>query len=228
MNMTVEDYEHYQRIMLELENEKLLTFEDILELTQVSPRALARTLDALVRERRFYVDKKGKGPAGAAGYSGTLGHAGTSGHAGQSGTSGLPGPSRYSGLPGYPRAPGYGGAAGYTSHSGLPGPSGHSVKSGSSASSGISKYQGLMPSGSKGAKKKLDLEFEKKAASQLEANDGAGALCSAFNTLNLNEMEDDGEVMSFEELVVLTRTHPLLLERSLRHMARRGRFLKDE
>lgn len=187
MNMTVEDYEHYQRIKRELENEKLLTFEDILELTQVSPRALARTLDVLVRERRLY-NKKGKGPAGAAGYSETLGHSGTSGHAGPSGTSGLPGPSRYSGLTGYSRATGFDGATGYTSQSGFPGPSGQSVKSGSSVSSGLSKYQAVMPSGSKGAKKKLDLDFEKKTASQMETKDGAGALCSAFNTLSLNEV----------------------------------------
>ncbi|KAH8341725.1 hypothetical protein KR074_009671 [Drosophila pseudoananassae] len=184
MNMTWEDYEKYRLIKRELDNETLLTFKDLLELTQFSPRKLSRTLDKLAREGGFYKEKKGAAPVVAAGLAEASGNAGTSGSSGNSG-----------------------------------------------------RAQGSMPPGSKGAKKKLELEFEKAAASQVKAKakDGSSVLCASFNTMSLdqndNDEEDDEEpeeMMSFEDLVILTRTHPLLLERSIRRMARRGRFLKYE
>ncbi|XP_017086935.2 uncharacterized protein [Drosophila bipectinata] len=208
MNMTAKEYLQYQLIKRELENEELLTFEDLLELTQISPRNLARALDKVAREFRFYKKKKGAVNVVAAGLSEV------SGNTEASGFSGLMGPSKYSGL------------------ARLPGPSGHSGNSGPSVSSGPPKYQRL-----KAPKKRLELEFEKAAASQVKtkAKDGSSALCLSFSIMSLDQNDDDEmddeeheDHMSFEYMVILTRTHPLMLERSIRHMARHGRFLKDK
>ncbi|XP_016977013.1 uncharacterized protein LOC108042995 [Drosophila rhopaloa] len=42
--------EHYNRIKSELENEELLTFEDILHLTKASPKVLTKTIKVLAKE----------------------------------------------------------------------------------------------------------------------------------------------------------------------------------
>ncbi|XP_050743008.1 uncharacterized protein LOC127010945 [Drosophila biarmipes] len=43
--------DHYNRIKAEMEREELLTFDDILKLTQKSPQVLTKTIKVLTRER---------------------------------------------------------------------------------------------------------------------------------------------------------------------------------
>ncbi|XP_017038906.1 uncharacterized protein LOC108086492 [Drosophila ficusphila] len=43
--------EHYKRVKAELENEKLLTFEDLCRSSDASPIVLAKSIRALVKER---------------------------------------------------------------------------------------------------------------------------------------------------------------------------------
>ncbi|XP_037726175.1 uncharacterized protein LOC119557479 [Drosophila subpulchrella] len=43
--------DHYTRIIAEMEKEDLLTFEELLNLTKISPTALTKTIQVLARER---------------------------------------------------------------------------------------------------------------------------------------------------------------------------------
>jgi len=59
MNNSVK--EHYTRIKAEMEKEELLTFEELLNLTKVSPTVLTQTIHVLANER--FPVKKGMNQA---------------------------------------------------------------------------------------------------------------------------------------------------------------------
>ncbi|XP_020803898.1 uncharacterized protein LOC110180545 isoform X2 [Drosophila serrata] len=49
---------HYERIMRELENEKLLTFDELVNITKIRPEVLKRTIPVLARGLCYYQQQK--------------------------------------------------------------------------------------------------------------------------------------------------------------------------
>ncbi|KAH8298608.1 hypothetical protein KR018_007356 [Drosophila ironensis] len=205
--MNAENCDHYRRVKLELENETLLSFDDLVDLTNLNRPLLAKTLDALANERRFYDDPKDI----------------------QSRT-----PSKIK-----RPAPGY-----IFKARDLLSESGNKSDDMPSTYREKEKPKEVPTEGAEAPPKKTPKKAAKEAPKVVPTKvpkvvptkvpkTGGQKLCSTLKSLTGSENASEAklasagdncdEMMTFEEMVLLTRTHPLLLERSLRQIARQAK-----